>query len=412
MKKLFLIFIFLSFHLFNAQTNWEDITPPNFTFNSNGNLKVLDADTVFVIADNGRFFKTTDGGQTWYSNMLYDYAIPQDFYAIDFSDGQNGTVAGQNGIFLTHDGGQSWRSAYLPNYRPVYGMDMIDVNKVWAVGANGYIIHSEDGGQTWTSIDNLTTEDLSSVGFFDQNKGVILGKNGTFLKTTDGGQTWQTINIQDITDEDLWGISIHGQRAEFITGYFSVNQSTGMSTILSVDGGDTWGLNYAYPMCANSTFASITLTDNPYKSFLIDFTNSFDSESIYCYGPNPYYSGYFDPNRISYNGKIEAFDENIIYAMSGTQVLKTDNGGVYGVDKNILKTFKIYPIPATDFITIESNDDVINYIQIFSLSGREILTKNIRQNYGKIKLQNLEKGIYLLKINTEKGNFVKKITID
>lgn len=75
------------------------------------------------------------------------------------------------------------------------------------------------------------------------------------------------------------------------------------------------------------------------------------------------------------------------------------------------ESFRVYPNPANNYLTIESdNDTELNSIGIFNMSGTEIINSNI--NPGKqynLNIQSLSPGIYILKINSSKGIFIKKI---
>ncbi len=78
---------------------------------------------------------------------------------------------------------------------------------------------------------------------------------------------------------------------------------------------------------------------------------------------------------------------------------------------NETETFRVYPNPATNYLTIESkNDMMLISIGVYNLSGAEIINEEIstsRQH--KLNIQNLLPGIYILKINCSKGIYIKKI---
>lgn len=64
----------------------------------------------------------------------------------------------------------------------------------------------------------------------------------------------------------------------------------------------------------------------------------------------------------------------------------------------------VYPNPVENVLNIETNE-VITTIEIFDLLGKQILvSKDIN-----INVEALQKGIYLLKINTDKGSSIEKI---
>lgn len=76
-------------------------------------------------------------------------------------------------------------------------------------------------------------------------------------------------------------------------------------------------------------------------------------------------------------------------------------------------TFKIYPNPAQDEITITSDDVVINNIQLTDVVGKVITIPNQRINAYKWKINssNLSAGLYLIQVFTDKGVQQSKIEI-
>jgi hypothetical protein len=72
---------------------------------------------------------------------------------------------------------------------------------------------------------------------------------------------------------------------------------------------------------------------------------------------------------------------------------------------------KIYPNPAPGEVSI-SSDIKIGSIEIFDLTGR--LTRNVDVNQFQFHLGNykLPKGLYIFKVNTEKGFITRKVLIE
>ena len=75
-----------------------------------------------------------------------------------------------------------------------------------------------------------------------------------------------------------------------------------------------------------------------------------------------------------------------------------------GVNENKFEA-NIYPNPATDIVTIEC--DGVKQVKIFGLDGS--LLKNIETSDTTIQIDDLASGVYLLRIETEKGCIVKQI---
>lgn len=74
------------------------------------------------------------------------------------------------------------------------------------------------------------------------------------------------------------------------------------------------------------------------------------------------------------------------------------------VSNAVKQGFKIYPNPASDFIIIETKDE-INTIDIYSISGQKVLNTQSK----KINIQSLKSGVYLVEIKTNQSTTTHKI---
>ncbi len=82
------------------------------------------------------------------------------------------------------------------------------------------------------------------------------------------------------------------------------------------------------------------------------------------------------------------------------------------IEKFVENNFKIYPNPATEYVSIEqkSTDGVtLQSVQILDSSGKWI--KSVKDHFNQIDVSNLSKGMYLFVIQTDKGNKTEKIVI-
>ena len=128
-------------------------------------------------------------------------------------------------------------------------------------------------------------------------------------------------------------------------------------------------------------------------------------------------------NSDPYNICIEVDDP--IAATNGTapydtwNITNTQNGSHFfaancalSVEKFVNENFKIYPNPATDYVSIEQKETggvTLQSVQILDSSGKWI--KSIKNNFNQIDVSNLSKGMYLFVIQTDKGNKIEKIVI-
>ena len=75
-------------------------------------------------------------------------------------------------------------------------------------------------------------------------------------------------------------------------------------------------------------------------------------------------------------------------------------------DLLLIKAIKIYPNPVSNILSINS-EIKIRKVEIFSLLGHRV--KIVNKNFRSINLEYLSKGIYMIKIYSEKGITVRKL---
>lgn len=92
-------------------------------------------------------------------------------------------------------------------------------------------------------------------------------------------------------------------------------------------------------------------------------------------------------------------------SMSGTITVQTP---VQITEVDAQKNIKIFPNPATDCFIIDANQSIIT-VSIYDITGK--LVKKSYQST-KIDVVDLQKGIYILDIETVDGNMVEKIIIE
>lgn len=73
-------------------------------------------------------------------------------------------------------------------------------------------------------------------------------------------------------------------------------------------------------------------------------------------------------------------------------------------DNKIIGSLDIYPNPSSDFITIKT-DDIIESVKVFDMFGKEVASSN----ESSFSVKNLDSGIYIVYISTDKGLFMQRI---
>ena len=73
--------------------------------------------------------------------------------------------------------------------------------------------------------------------------------------------------------------------------------------------------------------------------------------------------------------------------------------------------FSIYPNPTKENIIQITTNNYTPYlnVEIFNVLGKSVLKQNINKNTTEININSLDKGIYLVRLNSEKGSMTKKL---
>ena len=76
---------------------------------------------------------------------------------------------------------------------------------------------------------------------------------------------------------------------------------------------------------------------------------------------------------------------------------------------NVLEnsTINMFPNPVKNFLNIDDNGINIQQVKILSFNGQELFT--LSNDFNRIDVNNLKKGLYMVKIVTDKGIFIKKM---
>lgn len=84
------------------------------------------------------------------------------------------------------------------------------------------------------------------------------------------------------------------------------------------------------------------------------------------------------------------------------------------IEETFADGLKIYPVPAQNYIIVESSDgnEIIHDISFYSMDGRKILsTGKVYDNQSRIELPEMQNGIYLMHVNTNYRTYTGKFTV-
>jgi photosystem II stability/assembly factor-like uncharacterized protein len=197
----------------DAGNNWYEInvvTDENFT-----SCFALTNTEVFV--GRNRFFKSTDGGDSFTELGQNQINYSSSIFAIHFFNKELGVIVKGGSVYKTTDGGSNWLAKY-PQYGFANHLEVIKNQTLYIAGGNTYdnitfgeMHKSDDLGETWiklslpneiqqseiTSIDFLTHEignefqygGIRDIALENGNTG-YLTTNNSIYKTTNGGISW------------------------------------------------------------------------------------------------------------------------------------------------------------------------------------------------------------------------------
>ena len=207
----------------------------------------------FGATDPNVFYRTRNGGQSWQAFSQFHGPAPAGVCGMHVVNDSTicavGRVRGPSFFVRTTDGGATWTSKDMREY----AAGLIDVYFVhpdtgFAVGlsnvvhdlSSGVVLFTSDGGKSWTR--RLTTARMGEwcwkISFPSRKTAYVSLQRNTqspiyFLKTSDGGNTWQ---------EKLFSSSYY-----FVQGIGFISESVGWAggnssfpTYETRDGGETW----------------------------------------------------------------------------------------------------------------------------------------------------------------------------
>lgn len=107
---------------------------------------------------------------------------------------------------------------------------------------------------------------------------------------------------------------------------------------------------------------------------------------------------------------IETDGSGIAYLYGSLTVKFIPESTISGIINNSIdNTLKIYPNPTNDKLFIEFNEYKPSFVEIINSSGQLIQSFEVKNSKTQIKIENLSRGLYFIKIKNENGLTTKKI---
>ena len=150
----------------------------------------------FAVGAYGFFFKTEDGGKSWFN--VSDRIDNQDRFhlnAITQITGGSIFIAGEAGIiFRSNDNGNTWESIESPYDGSFFGTGGTgNVNEVMVFGLRGNLYRSIDLGANWVRIDSGNEATLIASKGDDDGIVAVVGNSGIVLVSGDSGESFNSV---------------------------------------------------------------------------------------------------------------------------------------------------------------------------------------------------------------------------
>ena len=315
---------------------------------------------------------------------------------------------------------------------PIASFNSAPMTNFTVVNSTPAIDQSSDGANVTWSFSNLTAAGTNVDTYAAPTAAEITTYPGTteVLSTTSQSMT-PTVN-NTFFKEDMTGTTITGiSQGDIILNYATQNAfiglfplSYGYSTLNAPVSG-TFSYNGT-----NGTFVgTISITVDAYGSLSLNDsgTGTYNGnvtrlklEQSLSFSIPPIFNNIGTLTQTSYfyydnTSNALVFRSNNVNLVSGflginetTEIFERNTPNTLSTVNNTLADgFQLFPNPATDFITITTNNsETIETVSVFNVTGQEVLKTN--KELSSLSIKDLPNGFYLLTIKTESGKFTTK----
>ncbi len=240
---------------FNGGVTWDSAALGNYAHLRG--ITFLNSFTGFAVGDNGVIWKSTNKGVNW---TLQSTPLTTSFNRIRFVNQTTGFLfASANFVYKTTDAGATWTNLNFPYIGPIDFLREVvftNENTGYVSGDIGRIRKTTDAGVTWTMLTTPTTEAMFSMGAGSANVLFACGGTGKVIKTTDAGATW-TLQ-QTSLNENLYGMAMVSPDTGYICSWSGkILKTTNGGTVTAVGGENEnvsgYSLEQNYPNPFNPT---------------------------------------------------------------------------------------------------------------------------------------------------------------
>ena len=393
MKKIYILMIAILLGGI-AKGQWQQCTSPSFQVNS---LAVKDTN-LFLATYNSGVYISQDYGVTWLSrnnglvnNGISHFAVNENYFLATQNHGILNSITSSS-----NDNGLTWISSpsdYLYFLR-VNGLHIMKI---------GFI--SESVGFD-VSVTNLNFyADFNRTHLDDDPRFVAICNNDLyigFLKTWNNSFEIKKYNKNDSTWKHSFSTSDLKDLIAIDSNLYSIT-SNGIYRLNSID--TNW---------------SLLVSDTTLTGALIKFENKLIAATkngvSYC---NLDGTSWYEINSGMQNKKVNSLAINGNYIFASTYnngIWKLPLSLIVGINENLQNTqLHLFPNPATNTLTLNLSQQqgLQNAtVSIYDIQGKQLLQQSITEAQTQIDISSFAKGIYIVKLQTDKeilqSKFVKE----
>jgi photosystem II stability/assembly factor-like uncharacterized protein len=391
MKKYILFILLVTVFSQKGKAQWIQLT--SGTANDLYSIYFPSSTTGYIADLFGHVFKTIDG-TSW--NMIP--GVNNVNGSLFFTSIDTGYAAGTSSILKTTDGGVTWTNHLTESVFAVAAIQFVSSNVGYAAALNNtqdstIIYKTSDAGITWVRKSTFSTFNYAQCIYFSSPMvGLVLINGEGIYKTTDGGANWLLVS----SDMNLLGMHFPSP---------SIGYAVGMDIYKTTDGGNTW---------------NIQTNPNPTLLYSVFFTSNTVG---YAVGGNGLANGEIIKtidgginwtlslaNTYTYGG--------IHFPNSGTGYVCGTGGAIFKLsttteieNNSLTSQLNVYPNPSNGIFTIQlSAEQQKSAISVYDILGNNIMEKATDgiENY-KIDISNQSKGMYYIKVESEKSIHIQKV---
>ena len=389
-----------------------------------------------------------------YSQWILQYNSPLAISDVRFINKKTGWACGNNQILKTTNGGENWNQQSIPSTGYFTQIHPVNDRVVYLCGWY-VILKTTDGGSNWNivRVGQDQAPELAGLWFNDENTGWFCGDR-VVMRTTNGGNTFidsmsQPTELKDIHFKNenegvIIGYALAYRTTNSGVNWYSVILPSSLATPfcdrVTFIGDTGWTASWGNVVFRTTNYGvswdSITRIEDEHthSTSSIEFSSSLTGYAGGRYGKifKTTNGGYnwrilqTDQFGLGYYVSIFAYNDSLVWAVGGGNIINTKNGGelLSDISENKLNErksfllFQNYPNPfnSTTIIRFNLVKSSIVKINLFNYIGKEIFTiedKLLSPGIYKYIFDgsNLPSGVYYYKVNTGNYSETKKMIL-